>query len=120
MTLEFGDDASIRVDHGHGPVRVSGPGTKCRTGCKTKSHNSYHECLRDAGTRTYLASPSRGLDGTTQKRWDRELSEYREARRQGVQPDGTTGPKVEGAMRLSDQAGAAYGRDFGLANPMGA
>lgn len=90
----------------------------CRTGCKTKAHSSYHECLRDAGTRTYLASPSRGLDGTTQKAWDGELAAYRAAREQGVQPDGTTARAVDRAMRLSDAAGAAYGRDFSRADPM--
>lgn len=89
----------------------------CRTGCKTKSHASYHECLRDAGVRTYLASPSRGLDGTTQKKWDSELSAYRAARRQGIQPDGTTRRKVEQAVKASDLAGAAYGRDFSRADP---
>jgi hypothetical protein len=90
----------------------------CRTGCKTKAHSSYHECLRAANTTTYLASPSTGLDGTRQKAWDKELHDYREARRQGIQPDGTTRRKVEDAVRRSDEAGAAYGRDFSLANPM--
>jgi hypothetical protein len=91
----------------------------CRSGCRTKDHASYHECLRDAGTRTYLASPSKGLDRTGQKKWDKELSDYRGARRQGIQPDGTTAKAVEKAVRLSDAAGAAYGRDFSLADPMG-
>ena len=90
----------------------------CRTGCRTKDHASYHECLRAAGTATYLASPSKGLDGTAQKRWDKELAAYRDARRQGIQPDGTTRRTVEDAVRRSDEAGAAYGRDFTLANPM--
>lgn len=90
----------------------------CRTGCRTKDHESYAACLLDAGVRTYLASPSRGLDGTAQKRWDRELHDYREARRQGIQPDGTTRRRVEDAVRRSDEAGAAYGRDFSLANPI--
>lgn len=89
----------------------------CRSGCRTKDHASYHDCLRDAGVRTYLASPSKGLDGTVQKNWDRELHLYREARRQGIQPDGTTRRKIEDAVRRSDEAGAAYGRDFSLANP---
>jgi hypothetical protein len=89
----------------------------CRSGCKTKDHASYDACLKDAGVRTYLASPSRGLDGTTQKNWDRELDAYKAARRQGIQPDGTSARKIEQAVRLSDQAGAAYGRDFSLAKP---
>lgn len=95
-------------------------GERCTSGCKTKSHASYGECLKDKGVKTYLASPSKGLDGTTQKKWDRELSDYRDARRQGVAPDGTTHAKVEKAMRLSDQVGAAYGWDFNIATPMGA
>ena len=90
----------------------------CRTGCRTKDHASYHECLRDAGVRTYLASPSKGLDGTTQKAWDRELSMYREARRQGIQPDSTKRAGIEDAIRRSDAAGAAYGRDFSKADPI--
>lgn len=90
----------------------------CRTGCKTQDHDSYDACLKAANVRTYLASPSKGLDGTTQKKWDRELSDYRAARRQGVQPDGTTAKAVTEAMRMSDKAGAAYGRDFSRADPM--
>lgn len=84
----------------------------CRTGCATKNHASYHECLRDAGIRTSGASPSKGLDMTHRKAWDKELSDYREARRQGIQPDGTTKVKIEAAVKASDIAGAAYGRDF--------
>jgi hypothetical protein len=92
----------------------------CRTGCATQDHASYHECLRAASITTSGASPSKGLDMTRRKAWDRELHLYREARRQGVQPDGTTTAKIEAAMRASDAAGAAYGRDFGAAGPMGA
>ena len=90
----------------------------CRTGCRTKDHQSYDACLKAANVRTYLASPSRGLDGTAQKKWDKELSDYREARRQGIQPDGTTKAKVERAIKASDLAGAAYGRDFSGADPI--
>lgn len=89
----------------------------CRTGCRARDHSSYGECLRDAGVRTYLASPSKGLDGTAQRRWDGELAAYRSARAQGIQPDGTTRKAVENAVRASDRAGAAYGRDFSLASP---
>jgi len=93
-------------------------GEHCTSGCKTKSHRSYAECLRDKGMRTYLASPSKGLDGTRQKKWDRELARYANARKQGIQPDGTTMRKVIDAERASDKAGAAYGRDFSKADPL--
>jgi hypothetical protein len=90
----------------------------CTSGCRTQDHRSYGECLRAKATKTYLASPSKGLDGTAQKRWDAELNRYREARRQGIRPDGTTMAKVIEAERLSDAAGAAYGRDFNKADPI--
>lgn len=90
----------------------------CRSGCKTQNHATWGECLRDAGVRTYLASPSKGLDGTRQKKWDQELELYRHARRQGIQPDSTNRPDIERALKASDAAGAAYGRDFSKADPM--
>lgn len=94
------------------------PGEKCTSGCRTRNHRSYFECISDKGVKTYLASPSKGLDGTTQKRWDARLDAYRAARSQGIQPDGTTRQKVQEAVRLSDAAGAAYGRDFSKADPL--
>lgn len=90
----------------------------CRAGCRTQDHASWGECLRDAGVRTYLASPSKGLDGTRQKKWDSELALYRSARAQGIQPDSTNRPDIEKALKASDKAGAAYGRDFSQATPM--
>lgn len=93
-------------------------GEKCTSGCRTRDHASYHDCLRAKNTTTYLASPSRGLDGTRQKKWDAELDRYRQARKQGIKPDGTKMAKVIEAERLSDQRGAAYGRDFNKATPM--
>lgn len=90
----------------------------CRAGCKTQNHASWGDCLRDAGVRTYLASPSKGLDGTAQKRWDNELELYRKARKEGIQPEGTTLGKVTEAVRKSDEAGMAYGRDFDKATPV--
>jgi hypothetical protein len=92
-------------------------GENCTSGCRTRDHNSYGECLKSKSVGTYLASPSKGLDGTAQKRWDAELDLYRKARSEGIQPDGTTLNKVTEAMRLSDAAGAAYGRDFNKAAP---
>ncbi|WP_413114802.1 hypothetical protein ACK1X7_07290 [Streptomyces sp. CY1] len=67
---------------------------------------------------TYLATPSRGLDGTAQKRWDHELDLYRKVRKEGIQPDGTTLNQITDAMRRSDTAGMAYGRDFNKATPI--
>jgi len=90
----------------------------CRTGCKTKDHASYAECLADAGIGTFLVRASKGEDGTAQKKWDRELESYHRARKEGMQPDGTTQKKIDEARRLSDKAGAGYGKAFSKANPM--
>ncbi|ONK10374.1 hypothetical protein STBA_10960 [Streptomyces sp. MP131-18] len=90
----------------------------CTSGCKTQDHASYGQCLQAKAVKTYLASPSKGLDGTRQKRWDADLAAYRDAVRQGIQPESTNRPVVDKAVRLSDKAGAAYGRDFAQAAPM--
>lgn len=91
----------------------------CRSGCKTQDHDSYTACLQDAGVGTYLIRASMGECGTAQKKWDRELESYRQARREGIQPDGTKQKKIDAARRASDKVGAAYGRDFNKATPRG-
>lgn len=40
---------------------------------------------------------------------NKELSAYREARRQGIQPDGTSMKAIDKAVRLSDKFGKPYG-----------
>jgi hypothetical protein len=47
--------------------------------------------------------------GWTKKSWDAEMNLYREARSQGIQPDGTTTAKIRKAMDISDKTGVAYG-----------
>lgn len=42
------------------------------------------------------------------KKWDSELSAYREARAQGIQPAGTSMEKINEARRASDALGTAY------------
>ena len=91
----------------------------CRAGCRTQDHASWGDCLRAAEVRTYHVAASKGFDGTAQKKWDRELDGYLKARQEGIQPDGTKWKKIDEARRQSDAAGAAYGRDFSKADPMG-
>lgn len=89
----------------------------CRTGCPTQDHVSWGECARAANMRVAYCGIGGG-DATAQRKWDQELDLYRAARKQGIQPDGTTANKVTEALRASDAAGAAYGKDFKLAAPM--
>ena len=48
------------------------------------------------------------MDRTEQKKWDQEISAYRAARKQGVQPMTTKMPDITAAMELSDRAGKAF------------
>lgn len=72
----------------------------CRTGCPTQDHGSWGECVRasriqwgDPGQRAYTKS------------WDGELSEYADARRQGVQPATTRRKDIRRAMKMADKTG---------------
>lgn len=47
--------------------------------------------------------------GWTEKKWNKELSDYRSARAQGIQPDGTSTAKIRHALDVSDKTGVAYG-----------
>ncbi|MEW2498375.1 hypothetical protein AB0942_33310 [Streptomyces nodosus] len=90
----------------------------CRSGCPTPGqHKSWGECARSANLRVAYCGIGGG-DATVQRRWDNELAQYRSARAQGIQPDGTKGHQVRAALEASEAVGAAYGRDFSAAAPM--
>ena len=89
-------------------------GQNCSSGCKTKDHRNFGECLRSK-----TVSVHNGESRASGKKWDGELDAYRTAVQQGIEPDGTTKEKVEYATILSNEMGAAYGRDFNVATPMG-
>jgi hypothetical protein len=58
------------------------------------------------------AQSAKGLDRTTEKNLQSELGAYARARAGGIQPDGTTRPKIEFAERMSEKFGGRYGEDF--------
>ena len=93
---------------GWGAGRGEGSEVACRTGCVTKDHESYGQCLRAASLRVGWAKSAKGLDYTAEKRNEAELQAYRDARKAGVQPAGTRTPQIREAMELSAKAGAAY------------
>lgn len=73
----------------------------CRTGCKSKDHRSYAECLRS--TRVQVgATDTRGP--STMK----ELSAYADARRQGIQPASTRMADTQAAVEVSQSVGRAF------------
>lgn len=87
----------------------------CSSGCPTQNHRSYGECLRAKRQMVGFAASARGADKTRDNLWNAELDAYAAARRQGIQPDGTGMAKIDFAMKMSEQHGMAYGRDFQVA-----
>lgn len=84
----------------------------CASSCRTQDHSSYGECLRSkrvATTGLETTNPSFATD--RQKKWDKELNAYEAAVKQGVQPEGTTMPKIEKAMKISEATGKAFRAD---------
>ncbi len=45
---------------------------------------------------------------TTSKKWDSELKAYRDARAQGIQPNGTKRKHIQAAHDASEKLGTAY------------
>lgn len=80
----------------------------CTSGCPTQDCPSYAACLRGKGARVAYCNSAGGRDYTAQKKWDRELNLYADARRQGIEPDGTKTPQIRAAIEKSDQTGEAY------------
>lgn len=78
----------------------------CRTGCKTKDHESYAACLRAAQVQTadVLTSPMAEIHSKTKA----DLSAYRRARAEGIQPGSTTQEKVRQAQEATRLLGRPY------------
>jgi len=89
-TEPFPSEEAAVVDH-----------TKCGDdcfGCKVKN------LQLNAGDAKHSITES----GTTQKKWDKELDFYKEARSQGIQPESTTRAAVEKAYEASEVLNKPY------------
>ena len=74
------------------------------------SHRSYVEGCFGCKVRTLeMNSGDAGrAESMPQKKWDKELDAYKAARKQGVQPAGTSMAKIQEALDKSDKTGKAY------------
>lgn len=83
----------------------------CRTGCTTQDHATWGDCLRASNIQMSTGDANGSLvsGGWTNKKWDNELKLYRDARAQGIQPEGTSTAKIRKALDVSDKTGHAYG-----------
>lgn len=79
----------------------------CRSGCPTKDHGSYGECLRAANAKVAFGVQARRYN-------DNELAEYRQLRSEGIQPMGTTRTALDQAKAMSDRYGGAFNAETGL------
>lgn len=70
----------------------------CRSGCPTQDHDSWGACLRAANLQVQPGI----MDAPSRRAWDGELKAYADARRQGLQPSGTTMPKIRKAIVEAD------------------
>jgi hypothetical protein len=79
-------------------------GKRCSSACPTQDHKTFGECMR---AKNLQLNPNLSDTGSS-KAWDAELSAYRDARAQGIQPSGTTMAKVREAVEISNATGVAY------------
>lgn len=82
----------------------------CRSGCPTQDHNNWGDCLRASNLQLNTGDANGNLvrSGWTNKKWDGELKEYRDARAQGIQPKSTKTADIRQAVKISNDTGVAY------------
>lgn len=78
-------------------------GANCSSGCLTKDHKTFGECMR--GKNLQLSPAVNDTYGTRQKAWDKELDNYESAVRQGIHPKGTKQHHVDAAMKEAEAIG---------------
>lgn len=66
--------------------------------CEGEDHPTYGACLRSKNLRILYANSANGSDLTAQKKWDKELDLYAEARSAGLQPNSTKTKDIHAAM----------------------
>ena len=76
----------------------------CTAGCRYQDCGSYSACLKSK-------SVSFGANADREKAWNAELNAFSAARKQGIQPAGTSMAKINQAVQLSDMAGVAFNAD---------
>ena len=77
--------------------------SNCSSGCRTRDHSSYAECLRSKS----VSHPPTILS-SAQKHWDAELAAFGAAERQGIHPAGTSMKQINDAVEISQRTGRAF------------
>jgi len=82
----------------------------CRSGCPTQDHANWGECLR-ASNLVFGTGDANSAASMPKKKFEAELQAYRDARKQGIQPTGTSMAKVRAAVDISNKVGKAFDGD---------
>lgn len=88
-------------------------GENCASACETRDHATWGECRRAANMNVSYCQSHKGADATRQKQWDRELNEYRDAKRQGISPRTTKTRDIRAAVDFSNKTGVAFSANPG-------
>lgn len=80
----------------------------CSSNCTTGPHATYGECLRAKNLKTAYMQEWKGKDATAQKRADKALDAYANARKYGIQPRSTRPADVQQAVQISEITGQAH------------
>ena len=75
----------------------------CASTCKTQDHKTYGECLRAKGIQIGDLMNTR-----IQKAGDKNLDQYENARKYGIQPKSTRPDDVKRAVQISEKTGTAF------------
>ena len=76
--------------------------SNCTSGCLTQDHATYGECLKSKAPRVTTADTRKG-DYAFRSNWNQEIKEYRDARRQGIQPKTSSLKDIRQAVSASQK-----------------
>ena len=74
--------------------------SNCSSGCPTPGeHESWGACVKAKNTKPLWVGE---INSTTQKQWQKDIDYYRSAKRQGLNPEGSTRAQVEKAFSAAE------------------
>lgn len=79
---------------------MAAPGENCSSACLTKDHRSFGECVRSKGIRHHALGGT-GHSNTDQKRFERTNARYRQAVKDGLQPQQVSEPAINRAYEAA-------------------
>lgn len=74
----------------------------CTSGCPTQDHSSYGQCLKAKAPKVATADTRKG-DYAFRSNWNQEIKEYRDARKQGIQPKTSNLKDIRQAVSVSQK-----------------